>query len=111
MVKRFLVAYRQGQRDFYNAFITPDGKRQDGPTAPAVIKLMEDFTGASDAEIERTIPFLDPDGRVDVASIAAQLAWYKSQNLVKGDIKAEDIVDTRYAVVMPPPQFPTGTKP
>jgi NitT/TauT family transport system substrate-binding protein len=111
MVKRFLVAYRQGQRDFYNAFITPDGKRQDGPTAPAIIKLMEDFTGASEAEIERTIPFLDPDGRVDVASISAQLAWYKSQNLVKGDIKAEDIVDTRYAVVMPPPQFPKGSTP
>jgi NitT/TauT family transport system substrate-binding protein len=111
MVKRFLIAYRQGQRDFYNAFITPDGKRQDGPTAPAVIKEMEDFTHASAEEIERTIPFLDPDGRVDVASIAAQLDWYKSQNLVKGAIKAADIVDTRYAVVMPPPHFPTGAKP
>ena len=105
MVKRFLIAYRQGQRDFYNAFITPDSKRQDGPTAPAVINEMEAFTGASAEEIERTIPFLDPDGRVDVASIAAQLDWYKSQNLVKGNIKAEDIVDTRYAIIMLPPQF------
>jgi NitT/TauT family transport system substrate-binding protein len=105
MVKRFLVAYRQGQRDFHDAFITPDGKRKDGPTAPAMIKEMEAFTGAAAEEIERTIPFLDPDGRVDVASIAAQLDWYKSQNLVKGTIKAEDIVDARYAIIMPPPRF------
>lgn len=105
MVKRFLIAYRHGQHDFYDAFITPDGKRQDGPTAPAMIKEMETFTGASAEEIERTIPFLDPDGRVDIASIATQLGWYKAQNLVKGNIKAEDIVDTRYAIIMPPPRF------
>jgi NitT/TauT family transport system substrate-binding protein len=103
MVKRFLIAYRQGQRDFYNAFITADGKRQDGPSAPTVIKEMEAFTGADAEEIERTIPFLDPDGRVDVASISAQLEWYKSQNLMKGQLKAEDIVDTRYAILLPHP--------
>lgn len=103
MVKRFLVAYRQGMRDFHDAFVAADGKRQDGPGGPAMLKLMEDFTGTAPAEIERTIPYTDPDGRIDESSIATQIDWYKSQNLVKVDIKAGDIIDTRYAQLIPHP--------
>lgn len=29
---------------------------------------------------------------------------YKSQNLIKSDIKAADIIDTRYAILIPTPQ-------
>ena len=103
MVKRFLIAYRQGLKDFHDAFITADGKRQDGPTAPAMLTLMQQFTGSSKEEIERTIPYVDPEGRIEPHSIDTQIAWYKSQNLVKADIKSSDIVDTRYAVLKPRP--------
>ncbi|HEX4194614.1 MAG TPA: ABC transporter substrate-binding protein [Stellaceae bacterium] len=103
MVKRFLIAYRQGLKDFHDAFITADGKRQDSATAPAMVKLMEDFTGTSSDEIERTIPYVAPEGAIDAHSIDTQIAWYKSQNLIKSDIKAADIIDTRYAILLPTP--------
>lgn len=98
MVKRFLVAYREGLRDFHDAFSAPDGSRRDGPTTPAMLALMANFTGVPVAQIARAIPFMDPEGRIDVVNIARQIAWYKSQNLLKGDIKAEDLIDSRYAL-------------
>jgi NitT/TauT family transport system substrate-binding protein len=99
MVKRFLIAYRQGLKDFHDAFITADGKRQDSGSAPAMLKMMQEFTGTSKEEIERTIPYVDPEGRIDASSIDTQIAWYRSQTLIKSDIKSADIVDTRYALL------------
>jgi hypothetical protein len=103
MVKRFLVAYREGLKDFHDAFINADGKRQDSATAPAMLKLTEDFTGSSKEEIERTIPYVDPKGGIAPDSIDSQITWYKSQNLIKSDIKAADIIDTHYAILIPNP--------
>lgn len=98
VVKRFLAAYRKGLRDFHDAFSAPDGTRRDGPTAPAMLQLMADFTGVPVAQIAGAIPYMDPEGRIDAANVARQIAWYKSQNLLKGDIKAEELIDSRYAL-------------
>ena len=98
-VKRFLAAYRQGVHDFATAFMTPDGKRQDGPTAPGILEIMANFTGIASAEIDKAIPYVDPEGRIDAASVADQVAWYKSQNLMKGDVDAASLIDSRYALV------------
>jgi NitT/TauT family transport system substrate-binding protein len=101
LVKRFLVAYRHGSHDFYEAFIGPDGKRRDGPTAPAILAIMADFTGAPGPQIEKTIAYVEPEGRIDKASIVDQIDWYKSQNLLKGDVTADQIIDMRYAILTP----------
>jgi len=98
MVRRFLIAYRKGLRDFHDAFSRPDGTRADGPTAPAMLKLMAQFTGVPEAQLKEAIPFMDPEGRIDVDTVAKQIAWYKSQNLLKGDIRAQDLIDGRYAL-------------
>jgi NitT/TauT family transport system substrate-binding protein len=102
-VKRFLIAYVHGTRDFAEAFMTPDGKRQDGPTAPSVLAIMANFTGVSATEIAKAIPYVDPGGRIDEGSIADQIAWYKSQNLLKANVTPDDIIDRRYALMMPHP--------
>jgi NitT/TauT family transport system substrate-binding protein len=98
-VKRFLVAYRKGLHDFHDAFVSPDGKRQDGPGAPAMLALMSRFTGVPEAQIAEAIPYIDPDGRVDDASVANQIAWYKAQNLLKGEIDVQALIDRRYALL------------
>ncbi len=97
-VKRFLVAYQKGMRDFHNAFASPDGKRADQPTAPDILAIMSKFTGVAPQEILKAIPYIDPEGRLDVDSVAAQIAWYKSQNLLKGDPNVHDLIDSRYAL-------------
>lgn len=101
LVKRFLIAYRKGAKDFYDAFATPDGKRKDGTGAPAMLALLSKFTHIPAAAIDRAVPYIDPEGRIDEADIAHQIAWYKSQNLLKGDVKASELIDTRYALLLP----------
>jgi NitT/TauT family transport system substrate-binding protein len=97
MVKRFLVAYRQGTRDYHDAFATSDDKRKDGPDAPAVLKILADFAGVSEKSIDDATPYIDRDARVNVRDVAHQIAWYKSQGLLKGEVNADELVDTRYA--------------
>ena len=97
-VKRFLTAYRKGVHDFATAFMTADGKRQDGPTAPEILDIMAKFTGIAPAEIEKAIPYVDPEGRIDARSVADQITWYKSQGLLKGDIDVNKLIDSRYAL-------------
>ncbi len=101
MVKRFLVAYRKAMHDYHAAFTGPNEKRKDGPTTPDMLVLLANFTGSSTDNIEHATPYIDDQGRMDEADIAKQIAWYESQNLLKGSIKAADLIDRRYAVAMP----------
>ena len=97
-VKRFLAAYRKGVRDFAAAFTGADGKRQNQPTAPEILEIMSKFTGIAPSEITKAVPYVDPEGRIDAQSVADQIAWYKSLNLMKGDVDAAGLIDGRYAL-------------
>jgi NitT/TauT family transport system substrate-binding protein len=97
-VKKFLIAYRHGMKDFATAFMNAQGKRENGPTAPAILDLMSKFTGVAPAQIEKAIPYVDPEGRIDAKSVADQVAWYKSQGLLKGEVDVHHLIDSRYAL-------------
>jgi NitT/TauT family transport system substrate-binding protein len=98
LVKRFLAAYRKGMRDFHDAFVTADGKRRDGPDAPAVLAIMSRFTGVKPEDLATTVPNVDTDARISYADVARQVAWYKSQNLLRGEVKVDELIDRRYAI-------------
>lgn len=99
LVRRFLIAYRKGIKDFHDAFTGPDGTRKDGPGAPAMLQLLSKFTTLPAALIDRAVPYMDAEGRLDPTDIAHQVAWYKSQNLLHGNVKAAELIDTRYAIL------------
>jgi NitT/TauT family transport system substrate-binding protein len=101
LVNRFLIAYRRGMHDYHDAFATTEDKRKDGPDAPAVLKIMSDFAGVPAEVIDAATPYVDRDARVNVGDVAHQIDWYSSQGLLKGKVKAEDIVDKRYATTTP----------
>jgi len=101
LVKRFLIAYRKGMKDFHDAFTDANGKRKDGPTAPAMLELLSKFTGLPAATIDKTTPYVDAQGRIDMKDIASQIAWYESQGQIRGEVKAEELVDKRYAIPLP----------
>ncbi|HEY1505840.1 MAG TPA: ABC transporter substrate-binding protein [Stellaceae bacterium] len=101
LVKRFLVAYRHGMKDFHDAFTDANGKRNDQAGAPAMLDLMANFTGASKEEIEKATPYVDPAGRVNVPEIKSQIAWYTAQGLIKGKVDADELIDKRYAMPLP----------
>src|SRR5579862_6033655 len=101
LVKRFLVAYRKATQDYHDAFTTADEKRKDGSGAPAMIALLANFTGTTPDSIDKATPYVDGAARLDASDIARQITWYKSQNLLKGDVKAEELIDSRYAIALP----------
>jgi NitT/TauT family transport system substrate-binding protein len=104
VVKRFLIAYRKAAHDFHEAFATSDDQRKDGPTAPAVLAILADFTGVPAEKIDPAMPYVDAQGRFSAADIAHQVAWYQSQGMLKADIKAEDLIDMRYVIALPKPK-------
>jgi NitT/TauT family transport system substrate-binding protein len=101
LVKRFMIAYRKASHDYHDAFATADDKRQDGPDAPAMLDLLSKFTGIPTPLIDRAVPYVDSEGRVVMSDLAAQIAWYRAQNMMKADVKPADFVDMRYAIAMP----------
>ena len=64
----------------------------------AVLDTMSRFTGLSPEELLRVVPYADAEGRISTADVARMIAWFKSQNLIKGDVKAEELIDARYAL-------------
>jgi NitT/TauT family transport system substrate-binding protein len=101
LVQRFLRAYVKGARDYHDAFIGPGEKRRDGPTAPAILALLAKATGQPPAEIEDAIPYVDGAARLDVQDIQHQIAWFKEQGLLKGQVDGTALIDKRYAVALP----------
>lgn len=97
LVKRFLTALRRGLSDYHNAFTGPDGSRRDGPTAAAVLAIMAKHLGQTPDELRLAIPYVDPDARLDFADMEHQLAWFASQNMLKGEVKLDQVVDKRFA--------------
>jgi NitT/TauT family transport system substrate-binding protein len=100
-VKRFLNAYRKGTRDYHDAFVGPDERRRDGPTAPALLSVIAKHVGHSEENVRGSIAYVDRDGRLDENDILHQVEWYKSQHMVNADVNIAAIVDNRYAVALP----------
>jgi NitT/TauT family transport system substrate-binding protein len=101
LVERCLAALRDASHDYNDAFIGAGGKRRDGATAPETIATLAKYTGQSVPDVALSIPYVDPDGRLDVKDVLRQIDWYKSQGVVKGEIDGNAIIDTRYVIPLP----------
>lgn len=100
-VLRFLRSFRRAARDYHDAFIDRDEQRRDQPTSPEVLAIIAKYTGQPVELVKLTIPYIDAEARLDVKDIFHQIAWYKSQGMVKGPAKGEEIIDQRYVVPLP----------
>lgn len=97
VMKRFLTALRRGLADYHNAFTGLDGTRKDQATAPAVLAIMAKHLNQPPDELSRAIPYVDPEARLDFADMQHQLAWFTQQNMLKGEVKLDQVVDRRFA--------------
>lgn len=96
VAQRFMNAYVKAARIFNDA--TAGGKF-DGKGADEVIKTIMRTTGLKDAELFKTmIPNgIDPDGKVDVASMAEDLKFFTDNGYLERPAKVSDVVDTSFA--------------
>ena len=100
-VEHVLRAVRKAARDYHAAFTDSSGQRKDGPTAPAILAIIAKYLSQPVERVKQGLPYFDRDLRVDAKDVQHQIAWYKSQGLLKGDMTADSLIDKRYAVPMP----------
>lgn len=102
VLEPFLAAMRKSAQDYYDAFTTRDGKRRDGPTAPAILAIISQQLDEPAARLDNEVPYLDPQMRIDLADIDRQVAWYTEHRMIKVPAPAAQMVDLRYASPMRP---------
>ena len=96
-VQRFLRAYRKGGHDYMEAFTAPDGSRRFGEGSDDVLKIISKYTSQSVEQIKPSLSYDDPDGGLDEADVANQVAWFHEQGMVKAAIDTKKLIDQRYA--------------
>lgn len=101
LVKRFLRVLRMGFKDYHDAFTGPDERPHDGPAAAADYAIIAKYTEVPLETMKLGLIHLDAQGRLNVADIMNQIAWYKSQGMVKPDVDGTKIIDKRYVVALP----------
>jgi NitT/TauT family transport system substrate-binding protein len=95
VAQRFMRAYLRAVR-FYNGALA-DGHLA-GPNADEVIAILSAATQFKDPSVYRSITptGMNPDGRVNEKSLADDLAFYRQQGLIAGDLKLDDLVDQSF---------------
>ncbi len=91
VANRFMTAYVKSMRDYNDAFFKNKNKAE-------VIDMLCKYSVIKDPALyEKMFPTgLNPDGYLRMSGIAADLTWYKENNLLKSDISLEDAVDNKY---------------
>ena len=89
-------AFKKGARVYHDAFTGPGETRHDGPDAKDVLAILAKFTGQSPEQIALSVAYVDGETRVDVKDILHQIAWFKSQKMLKDDIDGASVMDRRY---------------
>jgi NitT/TauT family transport system substrate-binding protein len=92
---RFLRGFIRGAR-FYNDALA--GGKLAGPNADAVVKLLNDETKMDPAVLRDIVPTgCNPDGKLNVASLRDDLAFFKAHGYIEGEVTTEGSVDTSFA--------------
>ncbi len=99
LVKRFLAAFSKGAADFNAALVD---KSAGDEAADKMVELIHKYVYA-DEPLEKAAPSIrngamrsNADAKLNLTSVKDQLEWFKSENLVPGDVTVDDLVDTSF---------------
>jgi NitT/TauT family transport system substrate-binding protein len=102
-VKRFLAAFAKGGATWDAAFMDAHGKRADQPSAPDMIGIVAKALSEKPDVIARGVGYFDPQNRIIMSDTQAVLDWYHANGKIKDKMKAENLIDTRFAIEAKPP--------
>lgn len=96
VAERFMVAYVKAARIYNDATA---GGRFDGKGAGDVIKTIMKSTGLKDVDLfKKMVPNgIDPDGKVDAASMAEDLKFFSENGYLERPAKVQDVIDASFA--------------
>jgi NitT/TauT family transport system substrate-binding protein len=93
---RFMRALLRGNRDYND--VVRDG-RLAGPGADAIIAILTEYSLIKDPALYRRIGVhaCDPDGKLNLASLETDLAYFVAQGLIQGKVDLAAAIDTSIA--------------
>jgi NitT/TauT family transport system substrate-binding protein len=93
--KKFMRAYIRGAR-FYNDAIVNGAL--DGPTAPEVISILAKYSLIKNPDVYKatTPPAINPDGRLNIASMRKDWQFFKDTRQIDGSVTVEEVVDMSF---------------
>ncbi|MGO1118620.1 ABC transporter substrate-binding protein [Rhodovibrionaceae bacterium A322] len=99
LVERFLKAFSMGAADFNAALVD---KTAGDDAAEAMVQLIHKYVYV-DRPYEKAAPSIrngamriNQNAKLNVTSVADQLAWFQSEGLISKDVTMEDLVDSSY---------------
>jgi NitT/TauT family transport system substrate-binding protein len=94
--RKFMVAYLRAARDYNDAIASG---HLTGPKGDEIIAILTRYTTLKDAALYREmVPNgVDPDGRVNIASMEKDHEFIAKLGLLKGESSVKDIVDPSFA--------------
>jgi NitT/TauT family transport system substrate-binding protein len=97
LVERFIVGYRRGAAAYHEAFGKRDnGKLVPGPNYDEMIGILSTALKQPPALVASGLPFIDPEGRLDVGDIYKQVAFWQSTGQVSRDADAKSFIDLSF---------------
>jgi NitT/TauT family transport system substrate-binding protein len=104
MLEKFVSAYQKGAQDYFEALLRRDaeGRRvfdeKAAETAALVAKYVYPTEPPAKAAtlVEASAFYVDPQARLDVSDILKQIAWYKAQGLVAGEMDGREALDLSF---------------
>ena len=90
--RRWMVAYIKGLRDYNDAF-GPKKKGYDN-----VVKILAKYTSVKDPKVytEMTPAGLDPNGKLDAASMQEDVNYYQQAGYLKEKVDLSKLIDTSF---------------
>lgn len=89
---RFMRAYIKACNYYYDNAI----KNTSPAKKTEIIKIIAKYTKAPENDVKLGLPYIDRSGKLLVADIKTQIAWYRTHNMLQGDLQAEQIVNTTF---------------
>lgn len=99
VVEKFVRAYLRAAADYNRAMNARDGqgKRMFGPDADPVIAIIMKYVPDQTPEkVKEAANFIDPEGRLDVGDIYAQVAYFKAQGIVDQTADPKTFIDLSF---------------
>lgn len=97
VIEKFLVGYRRGAAAYHEAFgQRVDGKLVPGPNYDEMIGILSGVLKQPPALVASGLPFIDPEGRLDVGDIYKQVAFWQSTGQVSPDADPKHFIDLSF---------------
>jgi NitT/TauT family transport system substrate-binding protein len=93
----FMKGYVKSSRVYHDAvLVQKDGRIQPGPGYDEVVAITAKYTGARPEVIRLGFPYQDRNGRLLVADVSKQMAWWTRHGFMKATLPLREVVDTSF---------------